>query len=161
MTGVQTCALPIYTAAAGGSYTVVVTTADACTATSAPTAVTVNPNTTAGFAYGAAAYCQTGTSPTPTVTGTAGGAFSSTAGLSLDAATGAVNLGASTAGTYTVTYAVGGSCPSSTTQQLTVTTPAQAAFSIATPFWRTGWFAALLLLTGGAGLSLLDRKSVV
>jgi gliding motility-associated-like protein len=41
-----------------------------------------------------------------TQTGTAGGAYSSTAGLTIDAVTGAITPGTSTAGTYTVTYTI-------------------------------------------------------
>jgi gliding motility-associated-like protein len=53
--------------------------------------------------------CQNGTNPTPdtSATGfTSGGSYTSTTGLSIDATTGTINLAASTAGTYTVTYAV-------------------------------------------------------
>lgn len=56
------------------------------------------------FTYPSATYCQDEPNPTPTITGDQGGMFTSTAGLSINAATGQINLGASTAGTYTVTY---------------------------------------------------------
>lgn len=56
------------------------------------------------FTYPSAAYCQDEPNPTPTVTGDGGGMFTSTAGLSINGATGQINLGASTPGTYTVTY---------------------------------------------------------
>ncbi|SHI33088.1 hypothetical protein SAMN02745146_0554 [Hymenobacter daecheongensis DSM 21074] len=115
-----------YTASAAGSYSVTVTNASGCTATSAATAVVVNPATTATFAYAASAFCLTGTNPTPTITGTTGGTFSSTSGLSLNATTGAINLAASTAGTYVVTYSVGGSCPSSATASITLNPAAVA-----------------------------------
>ncbi|MFC6225967.1 beta strand repeat-containing protein [Hymenobacter artigasi] len=117
------------TVSASGSYTVIVTSAAGCTATSTPVAVTVNPATTATFAYSAATYCATGTNPTATVTGTAGGTFSSTTGLSINATTGAINLSASTLGTYTVTYSVSGICPSSATASVTITSGQAATFS--------------------------------
>jgi gliding motility-associated-like protein len=54
--------------------------------------------------------CQNSvTNPTPdtSATGfTSGGSYTSTTGLSIDATTGAINLAASTAGTYSVTYSV-------------------------------------------------------
>ncbi|GAA4055031.1 hypothetical protein GCM10022409_47730 [Hymenobacter glaciei] len=120
-----------YTASTGGSYSVVITNPGGCASTSAPTTVTVNPQTTATFSYSTAAYCQnSGTTPTPTITGTMGGAFTSApAGLSGNASTGAINLAASTPGTYTVTYSVGGPCPSTATATVTITAPAVATFS--------------------------------
>ncbi|MFD2787466.1 T9SS type A sorting domain-containing protein [Hymenobacter rubripertinctus] len=119
------------------TFRAVIMTADNRTVYSAPVTVTVNPATTATFTYAAAAYCQSGTNPTPTITGTAGGTFSSTAGLSIDATTGVINLSASTAGTYVVTYSVGGSCPSSATFSVTITTPATAGFSYASATYCT------------------------
>lgn len=66
-------------------------------------------------------YCTTDPNPSPTVTGSASGTFSSTAGLSINAATGVINLAASTAGPYTITYVgTGGACPPSATFNLTV-----------------------------------------
>ena len=52
--------------------------------------------------------CKNGTNPTPTgATGfVTGGTYSSTSGLSINGSTGVINLATSTAGTYTVTYAV-------------------------------------------------------
>ena len=47
------------------------------------------------------------------VIGLAGGIFSSTAGLSLNANSGTIDLSASTPGTYTITYTTSGTCPSS------------------------------------------------
>lgn len=56
------------------------------------------------FSYPQTAYCQSAANPSPTITGDAGGTFSSTAGLSINTSTGLINLAASTAGTYTITY---------------------------------------------------------
>ncbi|MBT2559357.1 T9SS type A sorting domain-containing protein [Hymenobacter sp. ISL-91] len=119
------------------TFRAVLTTADGRTVYSAPVTVVVTPATTATFSYATASFCQSGTNPTPTITGTAGGTFSSTAGLSLDAATGAINLSASTAGTYVVTYTVAGTCGSSATFSVTITTPATAGFSYATASFCT------------------------
>ncbi|GAA4343356.1 hypothetical protein [Flaviaesturariibacter amylovorans] len=63
----------------------------------------------AGISYAGAPYCGSSGTVLPALTGTAGGSFSATpAGLSLDAGTGAIDLAASVAGTYTVTYTYGG-----------------------------------------------------
>src|ERR1700733_8188685 len=63
--------------------------------------------------YSTAAFCSNDATSEPvTLTGTAGGTFSSIAGLTINASTGAVNPSSSSVGTYTVTYtiAAGGGC---------------------------------------------------
>jgi YVTN family beta-propeller protein len=80
-----------------------------CSATRTYT-VTVNPTPSGTFSYGGSPYCQLGDTADITSTLTGGGKFSSTAGLSIDSTTGAVNLLASTAGIYTVTFTGPGPC---------------------------------------------------
>ncbi|MBO2008647.1 T9SS type A sorting domain-containing protein [Hymenobacter negativus] len=137
-----------------GTYTVTNTIAasGACAAATATATVTITPATSAAFSYATSTLCLSGTNPTPTVTGTAGGAFSSTTGLSINATTGAINLAASTAGTYVVTYTVAGSCGSSATQTLTLTTAPVASFSYSTTSACAG-SATLLTPTLGTGAS--------
>jgi len=100
------------TAAANGTYTVTVTS-PSCTNV-ASVNITVNALPTASIAYTAASFCATGT-VTPTITGTTGGTFSATSGLNIDAATGAIDLATSVAGTYTVTYTFSNATCSNTT----------------------------------------------
>jgi Secretion system C-terminal sorting domain len=120
-----------YTATTAGTYSVVVTNAAGCSATSAATAVTVNPATTATFAYSGSTYCLSGTNPTPTVTGTTGGSFTAATGLQLNTSTGAITLAGSTPGTYVVTYSVGSTCSASSTQTITVAAaPATPTLSV-------------------------------
>ena len=69
-----------------------------------PLSVTITGSEDASFSYASYGYCTDDSDPTPTITGTTGGTFSSTAGLSLNASTGQIDLDASTAGTYTVQY---------------------------------------------------------
>lgn len=96
-----------------GSYDVtyeVVYNATTCqVAGSSMFTIVINPAVTpvTSFTY-TTPVCQNGTNPTPTPgTGfAAGGSYTSTAGLSIDATTGIINLSLSTAGTYTVTYSV-------------------------------------------------------
>ncbi|NVO85947.1 T9SS type A sorting domain-containing protein [Hymenobacter terrestris] len=136
------------------TFRAVLTAADGSTVYSALVTVIVNPATTATFTYAAATFCKSGTNPTPTITGTAGGTFSSTTGLSITAATGVINLTASTAGTYVVTYTVGGPCPSSATFSVTITTPATAGFSYASATYctsATGTVAPVLATGATAG----------
>ena len=142
-----------YNAATSADYTVTVTNANGCAATTpSPVSVVVNPATTATFAYAGSTYCQGGgATPTPTVTGTAGGSFGSTNGLSLNAASGAIDLGLSQPGTYVVTYSVPGACPSSAAATITLTAPASASFAYAAPSFCAGAPAtAPIALASGA-----------
>ena len=81
----------------------------------------------AAFTYSNASYCTSGANPTPTVTGTAGGTFSSTTGLTISSTTGAITLSSSTPGTYTVTYTLTATCNSTAT--VTISGSQSAAFS--------------------------------
>ena len=82
--------------------------------------VTVNPLPIATISYPGTPYCATGTA-TVTQTGQTGGTYSSTAGLVIDGVTGTIDLVASTAGTYTVTYSFGnGTCTNTTTTTVTI-----------------------------------------
>src|SRR4029078_11314013 len=103
-------------------YTVTGTDAFGGIGTSTVT-VTVSPAPNATISYAGSPYCANAGTAGVTLTGTGGGVYSSTAGLSLNTATGAVNLGASTPGTYTVTYtiaAANGCSAFSTTATITI-----------------------------------------
>lgn len=139
-----------YSVSAAGSYAVVVTSASGCSATSAATAITVNPATSAAFSYPAAGYCLSSSTSTPSVTGTTGGTFASTSGLSLNAGTGAITPATSTPGTYTVTYSVGGNCPSSSTATVTISAPASAAFNYSSATLCASGTATTSLATGAS-----------
>ncbi|MDC3134262.1 hypothetical protein OA958_05505, partial [Bacteroidota bacterium] len=67
--------------------------------------VTITPSEDATFSYDTTNYCSVSNDPTPTIIGTTGGVFSATpTGLIISASTGAIDLDASTAGTYNVQY---------------------------------------------------------
>ena len=115
-----------------GQYTVTATTAAGCTATSAAVAVTVNPTANATFSYSAATYCLGGSAAiSPNISGSAGGAFtvSPVTGLGIDLTTGVITLSSSTAGVYVVSYTVGGTCPSTSANVVTLTNAPLASFS--------------------------------
>jgi gliding motility-associated-like protein len=93
----------------GQAYSFQVTDANGCPKTISGTFVGGST-----LSYPQTAYCTVGTA-SPTITGNAGGTYSSTAGLSINASTGIINLAASTPNTYTVTYTTpavpGPACP--------------------------------------------------
>ncbi|HRJ36169.1 MAG TPA: gliding motility-associated C-terminal domain-containing protein, partial [Flavobacteriales bacterium] len=101
-----------------GTYTVTYTQGVCSTTTN----VTINAAPTATLVYPSATICGLATSFIPSNSGTPGGVFSSTAGVTLNTSTGVINPSTSTPGTYTITYtiAASGSCPS-VSDQFTVT----------------------------------------
>src|SRR5678810_556975 len=106
-------------ASAPNTYTITYSFGTApCTGT-ATSQVTISNNPTATVSGGA--FCATGTT-TLTTTGATGGTFSALpAGLAIDAATGAIDLAASTPNTYTITYSFGTApCTGTATSQVTV-----------------------------------------
>ena len=74
---------------------------NACTA---PVSVTILPGEDASFSYFDSVYCLNNVDPTPTISGTTGGLFSSSNGLVIDSITGYINLNNSALGSYVVTY---------------------------------------------------------
>jgi large repetitive protein len=86
-----------------GIYTVTYSIVNGNCSFTATADITINALPTAAISYEGTPYCVSGTALV-TRTGQSGGVFSSAGGLSLDSATGDINLETSTAGTYTVTY---------------------------------------------------------
>ncbi len=79
----------------------------------------------ASISYTGSPYCNNAGTASVTRVGSSGGTYSSTAGLSINATSGDINLGASAAGTYTVTYTIpaSGGCPAfTTTTSITINT---------------------------------------
>src|SRR6185436_13460386 len=108
---------------------------------------TVNSSPTATVSGGT--FCATGTT-TLTTTGATGGTFSaSPAGLNINAATGVIDLAASTPGTYTITYSFGTApCNGTATSQVTVSANPTATVSGGT-FCNSG--TTTLAVTGTTG----------
>lgn len=91
----------------------------------AEVAVSVTAVDNASFSYASQSFCQLDSDPTPAITGTAGGSFSgSPEGLAINAATGQIDVSASTPGVaYAVTYTTPGpACPSSLSTSITILT---------------------------------------
>ena len=126
-------------ATAPGNYTITYTVpTNGCVlggSSSAPLVITAGSNAVTGFSY-SSPVCQSSPDPAPIPAAgfTGGGTYSSTAGLSINASTGVINLSASTAGTYTVTYSVAASgCVSagSSTASISITAGGNAVTGFA------------------------------
>ena len=131
-----------------------ITASGGCAAFTTTATITITALPAATISYAGSPYCQNGGTATVTRTGTAGGTYSSTAGLSINATTGDVNPGASTPGTYTVTFtiAAGGGCPVvTTTTTITINALPAATISYAgNPYCQNGG-TATVTRTGTAG----------
>ncbi|HQW33643.1 MAG TPA: T9SS type A sorting domain-containing protein [Flavobacteriales bacterium] len=142
------------TGAATGPYQV--TVSNTCGDASASIPVMVQQAPSATIAYGGSPYCATTGTATVTRTGTSGGTYTaSPGGLSITGSTGTINLGNSTAGTYTVTYtiAAGGGCAAfSTTATVVITAGPSATISYTgTPFCGTTGTASVTRTGSGGG----------
>lgn len=125
-----------------GTYTVTYTVAAAagCAAFSTTTSVTITAVPSATISYPGTPFCTSASPATPVRTGTAGGSYSSTAGLTVNSSTGVITPATSTPGTYTVTYTVaaaGGCAAFSTTTSVTITAQPNATISYAAPICQS------------------------
>lgn len=99
--------------------------------TSTRTAVTVTPSPASGFQYKSSTFCTSGTNPVPDLNNPNGGTFSADdSGLVFaDVTTGEIDLASSTPGQYKVSFTSGGSCPTTTAQQITIVLIPDATFA--------------------------------
>jgi len=133
--------IPAFTATNTGTSAITATItitpmANGCSGTANSYTIKVNPKDNAGFSYSPNTFCQTGTNPSPTITGLTGGTFSSTSGLTINPSTGLITLGTSTLGTYNVLYTTNGTCPNSASVSVTITNAPSAAFAYAGPYCK-------------------------
>ena len=84
--------------------------------------IVVNPSDDASFNYTPSTFCDTDPNPLPAGIITAGGTFTIDNGGTINGATGEVNLTASGPGSFTITYITNGSCPDTSTFNITITT---------------------------------------
>lgn len=118
------------TSSAPGIYAVTnnIPASGTCSAVSATTTIIINSSDDASFSYTSATYCQSGTSQIPTITGLPGGTFSATPiGLSINPATGTIDLASSALGVYTLSYTTNGACPNTSSIIMTITNATPAA----------------------------------
>ncbi|MFY0483065.1 fibronectin type III domain-containing protein, partial [Flavobacterium sp. PLA-1-15] len=141
-----------------------------------PINLVVNTLESGEFEYEFTQYCQSAVNPIPTfLNGGIAGAFTATpAGLSIDPATGEINLGASAAGTYTVTNTLpsNGACnPVPSTFVITVEAQKTASFSYgsneycndgtATPSFNGASEAGIFTVEPPTGLDINPSTGVI
>ncbi|MBL4706014.1 MAG: hypothetical protein JKY54_15925 [Flavobacteriales bacterium] len=116
--------------------------------------ITVVPLDDATFTYSSSTFCLTGTDPIPTITGLGSGIFSGSGSLSINTGTGEIDLATSgIGGPYTVTYTTTGSCPNSSTINVSITTAPDASFSYTGgPYCATGTATVIFGVGASAGV---------
>lgn len=125
---VSTAQNPSHQYTTPGTYNVTLTVTNQWgSTTSTVTTITVLTPPDASLAYAQTNYCPADTDPVPTATNP--GTFTSTTGLIINSSTGAVDVSASTAGTYTVTNTYTGTCMNTGTTTITINPPADATFA--------------------------------
>jgi gliding motility-associated-like protein len=108
---------------ASGTYYIQGTTPGGCVTTIEAVTVVINLLPVATISYAGSPFCKAGNA-TVTQTGQTGGSYSSTSGLIIDPVTGTINLGASTPGSYTITYSfTNGTCPNTATTNIVISIP--------------------------------------
>ena len=126
-----------------------------CPADTAITTVTIAAIPTANIIYSASPYCTSiSSAQTVTLTGTAGGTYSTTGGLSLNPVTGSIVPSTSTAGNYVVTYtiAAAGGCPLVLdTANVVITAAPTAVISYTSPVFCTSLATAQPVTLSGTG----------
>ena len=133
------------------NYTITYLTAGIC-----PNTATFNITITAEedpfFDYPASDYCAGDSDPTPTNIATAGGSFTSTAGLAwANQTNGIIDLDGSTPNTYIITYLTTGSCPNSATFEITINAEDDATFTYSANTYCSNDDNQLATVTGTAG----------
>jgi gliding motility-associated-like protein len=147
----------IASSSTAGTYAVTYTTpaSGGCSAVTATTNVQITQGPTAAFVYSGTPFCSSVSgAQLSNLTGTGaytGGSYSSSPGLNLNNASGAIDPSLSTAGTYTVTYNIpsSGGCPAATvTATVTITALPTASIDYTDPFCSSDASAQLVNLTG-------------
>ncbi len=118
--------------AAAGVGNHVITYTLSCGSTDTMTIV-INPLDSVGFSYAQGSYCLTDPNPTPTNTGLSGGTYTINNSGTINASTGQINITASGAGNYTVTYTTNGACPNTGTFNVVLTSGANATITQVPP----------------------------
>ncbi|HMC70624.1 MAG TPA: hypothetical protein VKJ07_15820, partial [Mycobacteriales bacterium] len=134
------------TVTAGGSYSVTVTNANGCSATSAPTVITVNPNPTAAItAGGPTTFCAGGS---VTLTASGGSSYLWSTGAMTE------SIAATVSGSYSVTVTNANGCSATSSPAVVTVNPLPAA-TITASGPTTFCSGGNVMLTASSGASYL------
>ncbi len=111
--------------------------------------IVVNAQDDPSFTYAQTTYCTTDPNPSPNSITTSGGTFSIDNGGTINTSTGEIDIATSGAGSYTVTYSTGGTCPATGTLSITITAGADATISAAGPFCENAASVTLSAVDAG------------
>ncbi|MFT3912165.1 MAG: T9SS type A sorting domain-containing protein [Ferruginibacter sp.] len=143
-----------------GIYTVTYTITNGGCVVPVTTSVTISSVPAATISYTGSPYCSNAGTATVTQTGTTGGTYTAAAGLSINASTGAIDVGASTAGVYTITYTmINGGCTVAATASITITAVPSATISYASNPYCSNSGTATITRTGTSGGSYTASPS--
>ncbi|PJB15137.1 MAG: hypothetical protein CO118_04955 [Flavobacteriales bacterium CG_4_9_14_3_um_filter_32_8] len=123
---------PSLSTAATYTVTFTVDATPTCPQMIATTTVTITALDDASFTYSPTTFCLTGSNPTPTITGVAGGTFTMSAPGVINGTTGEIDLATSGLGSFMVYYnttSAGNPCPGLDSVQVTITAAPSASFS--------------------------------
>jgi gliding motility-associated-like protein len=148
------------TGTVGYTYAITYTTDSGPCSNSGSVSITIDPNDDSTFNYTADEYCMVGTT-IPTIVVPGGSFVSSPAGLSINPTNGTIDLAASLAGTYSITYTTpAGFCSSSSSETVTITDFTDAYFEYdTTEYCNEGTAVPFIQNPGGsfiapAGISM-------
>ncbi|MBU1720378.1 MAG: PKD domain-containing protein [Bacteroidetes bacterium] len=136
----------------GGPYSVTYTTVGICP-NSTNHSISILAEEDPSFTYASNNFCQADADPPATITGTGGGTFTEASGnVSINAATGLIDLSASIAGgPYTITYTTPGTCSNNTTFDVTIEAEESPAFTYASNTYCQGGVDPTPTITGTGG----------
>ncbi|UKN01468.1 gliding motility-associated C-terminal domain-containing protein [Paracrocinitomix mangrovi] len=144
-----------------GSHTITYTIGGACGSTDTETII-VNASDLATFSYPSTTYCTTELDPLPSLSGTIGGTFTIDNGGVINSTTGMIDLDATGAGTYTITYTTNGACPDVATFTVTISSGGNPNVINAGPFCETESDYTLVTTTPGgtwSGPGIIDANA--
>ena len=125
---------------------------DNCTSSVYSIPVTVTPFIDPAFNYSPNQFCSTDADPSPVLVNSGGTFTAAPAGLVFNASNGKINIASSSPGSYSVSYTIGGVCPSFAVQTVKIILAPNADFSLAGPYCAgAGTISPTLASGAGSG----------
>jgi len=148
------------TATQGGTYTLSYTNANGCVAPiTSGVVLTTIPLDVATFTFASGSVCVGGQNTTPSFSST--GSFSANSAdlVFANTTTGEIDIPNSLAGTYTITFLTNGTCPNTSTQQLSISNTLVADFSYSTTAFCKSEANQQMTLLNGGGIGIFSSTN--